>query len=197
MTHLERTAYHEAGHAVAAWGLRVPIKSVTIKEGSQDPRFPIDGVTVRGDVSLVHNPLSGRLWRTHGLYFLCILFAGGIAEHIATGKRLNKRSNWARFAGDIMSIKTIVNLFWKTQDKAFAALKNLSDCARDLLHEHWQLVQTLARALLEKQTMSGRAVRRLLNDVAKRQGVKEGDVKVYGRSSARSSLSRRESHGSL
>lgn len=138
------TAYHEAGHAVAALALRIPVKRVSIvgdaKRGVAGhvylgPSRSVDAMHKQGIVALAgeaaqrrYNPRSVRAH--HG---------GGDRQAVA--EYALERTGSGEQA-------TLLARLWELQ-------------ARDLVEKRWDTIQRVAIALLEWQTLDAERVRTL------------------------------------
>ena len=149
------TAYHEAGHAVAAelYGQkisRVEIVGDAERTGSTETlRFPADPDEDRShEVTLeeVENRLRSVL-------------AGTVTEAMVSG-----RTGWDESSEDLDGA---VRLAMKLVDDCEDVLPLLEDIRIDLeavLAERWHLVERLAEELLQQKTLEGTEVRRILSD---------------------------------
>lgn len=152
---LECTAYHEAGHAVAAWRLgrrfgRVTIKPDLLTLGQcrilKDPRFTLQDHREPAFWKLVEDRIV-------------ISLAGPIAE-----AKFRGRPNRAAAEGDMQIVE---KLLWnRTMDASQhkRCLAWLKVVAGELLDDcwNWAMVEVLAKNLLVRQTLSGREVVALL-----------------------------------
>ena len=151
---LRATAYHEAGHAVADWRHGFKIKRVTI----------VPAVNSKGMVSgkdfrfrdLEYGRLTGnRIGYYHDRIICCL--AGGEAQ-----RRFNPRSfRTHHTASDIESVKELLFRLHSDQEKeAFHAMKYLQARARNFVRfsMNRQMIEDLAKALLERRSMTGEEV---------------------------------------
>jgi ATP-dependent Zn protease len=143
-------AFHEAGHAVAAYVLRRRINLVTIVGG--------DGHN--GRVSLTE--LAPRHLKRRERDVV-IGLAGVPAERRLLGGKHDPRG----FENDRLGVlKTLRDTAMRRgedpelllESRVQAALKE----AKSIVNEHWPAVESLADELLRRRTLSGRAVRKLL-----------------------------------
>jgi ATP-dependent Zn protease len=147
------TAYHEAGHALASvlYGqvlTRVEIVGDAEHSGSTETlRFPADpdeGGLSRTEIEAVENQLR------------CVL-AGMVAEAMVV-----RRNGWDESSGDL---DEAVRLAMKLVDDCEDVLPLLEDLREDLekvLSANWQSIEVLADRLMDRKSLSGAEVRRLL-----------------------------------
>lgn len=143
-TVLFATAHHEAGHAVAAFALRIPVKRVSIMPDAKrssagcvyiGPSRSVDAMHRQGIVALAgeaaqrrYNPRSVR--GHHG---------GGDRQVVA--EYAFERTGSGEQA-------TLLARLWELQ-------------ARDLVEKRWDTIQRVAAALLKWQTLNAEQVRML------------------------------------
>jgi hypothetical protein len=162
---IERTAYHEAGHAVASIILRVGVRYVTIipdlKEGSLGHCAGVSSLRSPDQYEEHH---FRRIFERG----IIVRLAGTIAEAELTGRhgkgfnhvpRTRGPSGWD---GDVA-----IDLAYPITggpEELSAYLDWLYFRTRNLLrvHHHWRAVERLAAALLERKKLSGREARRVI-----------------------------------
>lgn len=156
---LQSAAYHEAGHAVVAWYHNVKIKRVTISPdkdflGRAQHRNPIEGINTAWDLST-----RARL-RMEYLVHVCL--AGPLAQRRFSlmGFRRSHADDDCRQAGDLL------NDFVVSHEEFKAYFRLLEIQTQNLLDLDylWQRVKALAAVLLERETLSGTEVRRILEN---------------------------------
>jgi hypothetical protein len=147
------TAYHEAGHAVAASLVRMRFPQVTIVPANNHQRlcelapgrdYAYDGATDRRTIE-----------RAKAHIFVHV--AGPSAES-RSGDRLRldvfEEHHWRAhyiagwFIRNFVTLQAYVDFIWKRTN--------------DYLNTHWEAVEVVARALLTNQTLTKREVRRLM-----------------------------------
>ncbi|MBS0265331.1 MAG: cell division protein FtsH [Planctomycetes bacterium] len=144
------TAYHEAGHAVAALFLGRAVQRVSIE--------PVQMRLGRCELQ------KGRFKPTQDLLEteVLILLAGPAAEARHTG-----RYDWNSAAQDLRDVRRL------TQQRA-ASLRQVEKLERRLLDKTeyilerpgvWEAVERIASELLEHTTISGRAARHLFDEL--------------------------------
>jgi ATP-dependent Zn protease len=159
-----KTAQHEAAHAVIARVLTLKSGRATIKrnyaEGSEG-------------YHITHRPEAcGYEWEKRGRYRgsldaalharIITYMAGAEAETILT-----KREAWGdgddRYRIELMAGELSGPAPWQRLEPRLRAM------TRTLVRRHWKLIRRVARALLAKETLTGREIDRLIgrsvNDV--------------------------------
>ena len=142
------TAYHEAGHAVMAWLVNRPVQKVTIASG----RLQFGGIRLgacelkKGKARSTDDPLEDMA---------LILLAGMVAEAKYTGR---DATSGAR--EDLLQVQGLVQNRAATERQASKLFRRWLDKTEYVLEEPaaWLAVTDVAAALLEKTTLSGRAV---------------------------------------
>ena len=145
---LEATAFHEAGHAVAAWHAGLKIHRATIvptpgKHGSVKHVSPLRGIHLDYDGSD-----RARL-RAEADIVVCL--AGPAAQ-----RRHSPRS-WRSWHGasDHERAADLAMRFNGSDEATSAHLAWLAVVARDQVDSLWDLVERIARELVERRTLSG------------------------------------------
>ena len=152
------TAYHEAGHAVMAWLVDRPVQKVTIASG----RLQHGGIRLgvcelkKGKAKSSDDPLED---------IALILLAGMVAEAKYTG-----RDAAAGAREDLLQVKGLVNSRATTERQASKLFRRWLDKAEYLLEDSaaWLAVTSIAAELVEKETLSGRAVVHYCEQAARR-----------------------------
>ena len=154
---LARSAYHEAGHAVVALALGLPIKKVTIE--------PTE--TLRGSVSLdladddaPEESLTPAQRVKLGIVELSWALAGPLAEEIALGEADAGSRRDYRDADQAVerTDATMGTLPWQWRHWAATRVESY-------LRQNWDLVERLAVALLMQRTMTGTRVLEIVGGV--------------------------------
>jgi len=140
------TAYHEAGHAVAALSLGRSIEKVTIERNS-----------LRLGSVQFGNRRKGRrqdAFETDAM----ILLAGIVSEARVTG-----RLNWAGAGQDMLNLHRMIAARVATETAADRLQRRLFDKTQHWLdHEDiWAAVEQIAQQLLQHRSISGRSARHL------------------------------------
>lgn len=175
-TDQELTAYHEAGHAVVSWALRVPIKSVTIdwdkvsadliEKSKQRHRGRPRGQLYQSDMPVTIGSLILREPRAlaKAKKHLAVHRAGVYAE-MKVQRIAFTTKNLQLFTDIYDELKSGQGEILLAQ--AHVSVPSVEKQARILIERHWPAVKALAAVLLEKHTMSGQAVRKLLRECSK------------------------------
>ena len=149
---LERTAIHEAGHAVLSCMLRVPFRRVTIKPHGDTagrvvcPPWPS---ALRPDLSF--GPRVARRLEAE----IMVLFGGYLAEVERFG---GEPAEWG-WSADREQIADLV--LYLAGPEAQRAVDELRDRARGYIRAAWPAVEAVAQKLLEVRTLRAAEARRL------------------------------------
>jgi hypothetical protein len=155
---IESTAYHEAGHAVAALHVGRAVKSVTIvpdDDGSDGKvrHYPLRGKWLQPDVHIDTRA------RNHFETTITVLLAGPAAERKYRGRWNHQGAGADRDRAFDLALRLVgsekqLTPYWEWRNQI----------AMDLWENEyvWEQVKRLAAELLERRTMSGPAVRELL-----------------------------------
>jgi ATP-dependent Zn protease len=150
------TAYHEAGHAVAAFYLHRKIRSVTI---CSDEGYS-GNVRVRG-----RRRIEGTFDDSTDKVFndILILYAGQLAQNRFAPRSLRR---WHVQTGhsSLLDHDQIVDLALTQTDEAGVPLllKFLKHQAENLVECRWDDIRAVAEALLKRKTLSGDEVRKII-----------------------------------
>lgn len=146
----ETTAYHEAGHAVAAFLNGFEIEFATIKRcgdaAGMVKALPKGKLDLRNGSPHMRAKIESCLIMT---------LAGDAAQ-----RKFAPRSsrNW-QTSSDRESATDMALAVCGTGESATAYIAWLAIVTRDLIQSRWQSVERVAAALLEKETLSGQEVR--------------------------------------
>lgn len=156
----EPIAYHEAGHAVAAYHLHIKIRKLSIipdhdSHGRMIQRDPFAGINIEWD----ETPRAHL--RTQQA--IVVYLAGPVAQ-----KRFRARS-YRRLHGssDHAHAVDLALRACGSEQSATAFLKWLHIEASDMMALHWPMVEAVARELLVKNEIIGRAIPELLARVSR------------------------------
>jgi ATP-dependent Zn protease len=155
---LRVAAYHEAGHAVAAFNERVAIQSITLEVcrdyvGRVIHANPYQGIKLDTDNTLRSRNRVKAVVR--------VLLAGFIAQKI-------KYPSSYRSHHDKTDRQTAADLMLRIASPGTpdASLKQLALEATDTLTVQWYQVEALAQELLKQRTIGREAVRKIIMDAA-------------------------------
>ncbi len=155
---LVATAYHEAGHAVVAVSLGRLIDKVSIRPGNSP-----QGKSRLGVCQL----RKGRSKATRNEFEddILILFAGMVAESNFTGQYCKQGAGQ-----DLQMVKRILQQRVRNQKQFDRIFQRLLDKAEHVLDDeaHSQAVELVAKDLIERETISGRAVRHFFDQAVKK-----------------------------
>jgi hypothetical protein len=161
---LRKIAYHEAGHAIAAFALGFLIERAVIDHlpSSEDES---DGRTrhfVRWSDEAVTDDIALRHAEDRAL----VAFAGDAAEIYLIGAR--PEGEWNDHGRDYMVAMAAAWKFFPENRLRHAFLEKMEDRAHAFVREplRWHQIQTLSAALLERHEMTGIEVVDLLNHAA-------------------------------
>jgi ATP-dependent Zn protease len=149
-TELECTAYHEAGHAVAALVQGREVSEVTIVPDAKGDTLG----HLRQDSlpALVLDQCDpGAPEQRAGVEReILFCFAGPIAEEIFCG-----RKNHDGASGDMTCALRLASFLCGNVDETAAYFDRLLLQARDLVLSHWPAVKRVADELLDRRTLTG------------------------------------------
>lgn len=160
----EATAYHEAGHAVAAWAYKLPVRRISIR-----PEGDAKGVAVH------RNPLAGiRLdidgsdrARLRAEKAILICLAGPAAQRRFSPRSFRKH----HAASDIDMASELALRLSASGEEASAYLAWLQARAGNLVSARWPIISALARLLLEHKELGAEGVPLAIQAaIAERQG---------------------------
>ncbi len=155
---LTATAFHEAGHAVMAWSLGFLIQKVTIAPGkSQFGPARLGACELRkGRTKTSHDQVEDQA---------LILIAGMVAEARFTGHYCQRGAGQ-----DLMGIERLLQHRVRNATQLERLQRRLLDKAEHQLGDaaHAQAIEWIAAELLQKTTISGRAVRHLFEQAQQR-----------------------------
>ncbi|MBA2527586.1 MAG: hypothetical protein H0V18_17665 [Pyrinomonadaceae bacterium] len=137
------TAFHEAGHAVAALDAGFAFRAVSMRSGDLSVPGRHGGVL---DVDRPPSDQSGRIPAEPGWPVAVFYMAGPEAERMETG-----RPPW--WVVDRITLEQHVDIgpTWAAQN---AYVRRAAEEARALLAAHWAEVEALAEALLEHERLT-------------------------------------------
>ena len=142
-------AYHEAGHAVVACSLRVPVLDIKIEGLRGRVRYPLR-------LSQLHPETDfGRLQK-----LALILFGGEDAEQI-----LDDQAECFASEDDNEQINAIAELLFETNVTASSSwIDGIKDRANVIVIENWDRVRALAAVLTKESFISGERATHIIGD---------------------------------
>jgi len=156
-------AYHEAGHAVAAFALGVPVQRATIVPGEESAgHIKHAKIFPRSD-----SPEWDTSYRNRGRAerSVIIFLAGDIAERHHNPKR--RRGD----AGDRHAAIRLLDAFARSDDHLQKWFKALMQETDDIITSKrwWPKVEAVAQALVQHRKMSGKEVTACIRAVFQRE----------------------------
>ena len=153
---IEATAYHEAGHAVAAIEMGFKVSSVSI----QPDEFS-HGRTVHNNplyrMNLNSHEHSDRL-RLRVERAVIIALAGPEAQQRYNPRTIRKQD----VKDDVDRVMRVLSEFTASNEELEAYFDLLRIRTRQLIDLKWDAVQRLSRALCERTALSGAEARRMV-----------------------------------
>ena len=159
-TQLERTAYHEASHAVVATLLDVAVREVTIV-----PYVPEDDYAVK-----VLDARAGGGVKVSGCFVslgqqLDVLLAGGVGENMFRRDylifSLFGSASSDMYRAEEAALCAFLGRAEEPHARAKRLLRKRRKSVRELLRENWNQVERVVQELLQHKTVSGDRVREL------------------------------------
>jgi hypothetical protein len=161
-TQFEATAYHEAGHAIAAWKLESRVFRVTLEpdEDSLGKTFHSNPLTRVDFDDIEFGPIAPRCQR-RAENVMIISLAGPAAQH-----KYNPRSVRLYHGGsDRENVYEILSHLCEITSDIFPTYYHLMDLqARALVRNpvNWRAIEILAQELLQRRTIPGKRLRRFI-----------------------------------
>jgi len=158
---VERTAYHEAGHAVAAYLRHLRFTSISI--------IPYRGTLGRCEFSeagvILDLDLRAMSRTRRRIETLIVVSLGGVISECL----LSGRNNWRGAHADLHDAARYASVMTGSEDELGAYVRWLWEHTRMLLSAPpcWLAVQRLASALLEDHRIGERRARRIIADALK------------------------------
>lgn len=158
-TRIPSAAYHEAGHAVAAFMLGMHVDLVSIETEGLPPGWLLrGGVMASFDHDDAQNRVEAERAATAGL-------AGEQAERLWSEQKPWRRVKSTRhvsFSGDRAYVEAMLLPFIKDSVGKQLTIKRLKAAARTLLVKHWNSVEILAATLAERKVLNRKEIARLV-----------------------------------
>lgn len=157
---LPEVAYHEAGHAVATCWAGFTLQDINIVPEITEKGDLIVGSTPMDTGYLDHtNPDKDELsfeihWETIKVVVCCL--SGGIAEERFTGYASSFLHD------DIQMVDVILKQNIRTEEVQKKLLKESQEIAEKILNCHWEAVDSLAMALIERRKIPADEVKKII-----------------------------------
>lgn len=171
---LRLTAYHEAGHAVACVVLRLAFKKVTIDEmdSSLGGVLVVTPPSVRWAFNsgvLTTAPRSARAVRARrwAERFLVVGYAGDAAVHRLTILHPPAEKVWpvsAATGTDAAWIQRCLTVLRVEPGRRQQYQERMIGEAVEIVSSHWQAVEALAVALIQRRTLNAGTARRIVRE---------------------------------
>jgi len=152
-----RAAYHEAGHAVAAIVLDVPLTLVSIEQ--QQGPF---GLRIGGATFCPFNFSRALRNRAKSEKYLTVVLAGEVSERLWCAHKPTHPIQEIGFSLDREVVREMLKQVFKYRAERQRVLKHLKGEARRLVRNHWNSVELLAGKLEEFKVLNGAMVKRLI-----------------------------------
>lgn len=153
----ERTAYHEAGHAVMAHVCGIPVKRVSIVEDDEALGHML-GQWERWIAEIDYNVTPMREIRLHKHIMVALAGAAATAIHA-------NYATWRGAGQDLINAAGLADYITGGPEETDALVRWLWIRARTKLEgpPTWAKVEAVAQALLAQEQLSGRAFRAVLD----------------------------------
>src|ERR1700691_5257287 len=158
-TRISSVAYHEAGHAVAAFMLGMHVDLVSIETQGFPP-----GLLLRGGFLASFNP-DGTRNQDEAEKAATAGLSGEQVERLwCRRKPLHRRRNThhVSFSGDRAYVHEMLRPFIKDSADEDRIIKRLKEAARTSLANHWSCVEVLAAKLAEHKVLKSGEIKRLV-----------------------------------
>jgi hypothetical protein len=155
------TAYHEAGHVVVGHCQGLPARRATIEAGdwyhglTKSARFPR---SMQPDAEMTVN-VRHRLECE-----VRILLAGATAQRRIAPRSMRHLHHQTDYENAVSCIDYLCSSGSDRELRAYIKLLQIQ--IEDLVELHWPEVQTVAKALIERRTLSGPAMREVMREAS-------------------------------
>jgi ATP-dependent Zn protease len=156
------TAYHEAGHAVCAWRLRMKIRKATVISNEYSAGRVQIGKMSKASLSDIELGTRFSTGRIQAEKQVMVAMAGAVAQ-----RKFAPRS-WRSYhdSADHEIISDLLERYAGFDDDgvldARQHYKLLRQWTEQLIRNDWKLVEAVAEALMERGTLSGDQVRQVI-----------------------------------
>lgn len=147
----EAIAYHEAGHVVAAWWCKLPIRSASIVQDDES----WGRVLLGGFPKWFHPDIATDLRHRDLCERRAIVFLAGAAAEA----RYRGRKQWWQGAGrDLRNAASILDYIVGGPDEADAYLNLVRVWATSLVSNQWSAIEAVAHELLKRNQLPRKEV---------------------------------------
>ena len=163
-TNIKTLAYHEAGHAIVCFEMGIKFKHVSILTKENEN---VEGHVLIPNFNLATEIDFSDKLITKAEKYICICFAGLIAEKKFTGK-----SNYRRSRKDLETANLVASSLWGSDKVTKLHLKYLFAKTEAIFEyldyspkentEAWNKVEKLANLLLEKKYIKYSVAKKLI-----------------------------------
>jgi hypothetical protein len=176
----ERTAYHEAGHAVLQWACNVGLKHVTIVPGEGTYGHSIDGGEW-GEYDDQGHPVDKdaedaealRMYAPEAFWIRMAMVRYAGAEAV---RRLRPISRWrAGASSDYQQAVDALLMITEDEESVNALCRYAKRRARVLVEHYWPEIECLAKALRDRKSIEGDVAGKIILDcIDSRHGARQG-----------------------
>jgi hypothetical protein len=143
-------AYREAGYTVACWSLGFRVKRATIISHDKPSEFL---TWLRAARFSCNSGLSRRSILRYHDRIVCALAGRQAQRRVAPQSVKSRDAN----GDEAIASELLLRLHGEERERN-CAFKYLEARARNLVNDHWRMVEDLAKALLERQSLTGKEV---------------------------------------
>jgi Peptidase family M41 len=143
---LRATAYHEAGHAVAAWKFGLRFKHVTIKAQEDTLGHMLHGRSPKWFRPDCDNSDRTRLRAERRIIT-------SLAGQLAEGKYYGRRPRFGMWGDNDSAVNMALHLCGSAKTTS-AYLNFCFHASGDLVNTFWREIRAVAKALLKRETLS-------------------------------------------
>ncbi|ACM30934.1 hypothetical protein Arad_14027 (plasmid) [Rhizobium rhizogenes K84] len=156
----ELAAYHEAGHAVAAWTQKLTIYSVSIEGNQQDAGYMIHEDSLRPS-DLLFSPQSGRT-RLGAERNIRVALAGEIAQKLFDPSSVEDRHG----ANDRLAVDTLLSALHGAMHRSLidAHFRLLEIETKLIVSKYWSVIVAVASELLRQERLTGVRLSRVIKE---------------------------------
>ena len=155
---IERTAYHEAGHAIAAIRHRVRLyKASIVREATSSGRVSTRNALWHLDLETdTSSPTRRRIEDQ-----VMVLLAGPAAEAYFVEERRDAKWDPVGSSADIETAVGLLGRLGGHEDETEAYFDWMTERVRSFVSTQWESIDAVAQELLERQTLRARRIRQI------------------------------------